>query len=327
MSVRRSAPGRGCSRSPRSSGPALAVVSGAADWGTAHRLLAALALPPIAGLVVLAWISARRLLPAAVASLVLFGLAALLTSPGVHLAVASLAFGAIDAALRADLRGAAQQAGADLHDYVTLTKPRVMSLLLLTGGAATFVGASGVPAWGVFAVTMVGLALACGGAAALNHYLDRDIDQLMGERTATAPGRLGPHRAGARARVRHRALGHLVRAAGRAREPADRAARARREPLLRLRLHALAQALDAAEHRHRRRRRRRAAARRLRRDGRPPRLGRARHVRDRVPLDAAALLGARADDPRPLREREGADAAGREGRPRDGASRSCSTPP
>ena len=82
-----------------------------------------------------------------------------------------------------------------MHDYVTLTKPRVMSLLLLTGGAAAFVGASGVPAWGVFAVTMVGLALACGGAAALNHYLDRDIDQLMGDRTAKRPvasGRIAP---------------------------------------------------------------------------------------------------------------------------------------
>ena len=175
-------------------GTGLAVVSGAADWGTAHRLLAALALPPIAGLVVLAWISARRLLPAAVASLVLFGLAALLTSPGVHLAVASLAFGA-SVLLCAQTWRVPQQAGADLHDYVTLTKPRVMSLLLLTGGAAAFVGASGVPAWGVFAVTMVGLALACGGAAALNHYLDRDIDQLMGDRTAKRPvasGRIAP---------------------------------------------------------------------------------------------------------------------------------------
>ena len=52
-------------------GTGLAVVSGAAGWGTAHRLLAALALPPIAGLVVLAWISARRLLPAALVALVL----------------------------------------------------------------------------------------------------------------------------------------------------------------------------------------------------------------------------------------------------------------
>ena len=75
-------------------GTALAVVSGAAGWGTAHRLLAALALPPLVGLVVLAWISARRLLPVAVASLALFGLAALLTQRDIHLAAASLAFAA-----------------------------------------------------------------------------------------------------------------------------------------------------------------------------------------------------------------------------------------
>jgi protoheme IX farnesyltransferase len=42
---------------------------------------------------------------------------------------------------------------------------------------------------------MAGLALACGGASALNHYLDRDIDRLMGARTAGRPvasGRMAP---------------------------------------------------------------------------------------------------------------------------------------
>jgi len=85
-----------------------------------------------------------------------------------------------------------------MRDYYTLTKPRIMSLLLITGGAGAFVGAGGVPAWGVFAATMVGLALACGGAAALNHYLDRDIDKLMGSRTDRRPvasGRVPPERA------------------------------------------------------------------------------------------------------------------------------------
>ena len=175
-------------------GTGLAVVSGAAGWGTAHRLLAALALPPLVGLVVLAWMSARRLLPAAVASLVLFGLAALLTSRNVHLVTATVAFGATSLLCAQAFRGESRLTG-ELRDYITLTKPRVMSLLLLTGGAAVFVGASGLPAWGTFAATMVGLALACGGAAALNHYLDRDIDQLMGERTATRPvasGRIAP---------------------------------------------------------------------------------------------------------------------------------------
>jgi heme o synthase len=50
-----------------------------------------------------------------------------------------------------------------------------------------FVGAQGVPPLGDLAVLIVGLALACGGASALNHVLDRDIDSLMGERTRARP--------------------------------------------------------------------------------------------------------------------------------------------
>jgi protoheme IX farnesyltransferase len=177
-------------------GTGLAVVSGAAGWDTAHRLLAALALPWLVGLLVVAWVSARRLLPSAAAAVVLFGLAALLTARAVHLAAAALAFGATALlAARFWTRDRASQPVA-WRDYVTLTKPRVMSLLLLTGGAAVFVGAGGVPAWSVFALTMAGLALACGGSAALNHYLDRDIDPLMGERTARRPvasGRVAPY--------------------------------------------------------------------------------------------------------------------------------------
>jgi protoheme IX farnesyltransferase len=177
-------------------GTGLAVVSGAAGWDTAHRLLAALALPWLVGLLVVAWVSARQLLPSAVAAVVLFGSAALLTARTVHLAAAALAFGATALlAARFWTRDRASQTVA-WRDYVTLTKPRVMSLLLLTGGAAVFVGAGGVPAWSVFALTMVGLALACGGSAALNHYLDRDIDPLMGDRTARRPvasGRVAPY--------------------------------------------------------------------------------------------------------------------------------------
>jgi protoheme IX farnesyltransferase len=177
-------------------GTALAVVSGAAGWDTAHRVLAGIALPPLAALTATAWVSARRLLPLALASLVLFGLAALLTTRGIHLAVAALAFAATSLLAAATFRGEAVQ--GPLRDYVTLTKPRIMSLLLLTGGAAAFVGARGVPAAAAFALTMLGLALACGGASALNHYLDRDIDRLMGSRTDKRPvasGRVPPERA------------------------------------------------------------------------------------------------------------------------------------
>jgi protoheme IX farnesyltransferase len=177
-------------------GTGLAVVSGAAGWETAHRVLAALALPPLAALVIAAWIAHRRLLPAALAALVSFGVAALLTTPGVHLAVASVAFAAAVVVFAQAVRAPAQHGAA--RDYVTLTKPRIMSLLLLTGGAGVFVGAGGVPSGTTFALTMIGLALACGGASALNHYLDRDIDRLMGSRTARRPvasGRMAPETA------------------------------------------------------------------------------------------------------------------------------------
>jgi protoheme IX farnesyltransferase len=179
-------------------GTGLAVVSGAADWGTAHRLLAALALPWLIGLVVVAWVSARRLLVPASAAVVAFGLAALLTERVVHLTAAAVAFGATVVLGEREMKLAIcdfKSHPVAARDYVTLTKPRVMSLLLLTGGAAIFVGAGGVPGWSVFALTMIGLALACGGSAALNHYLDRDIDPLMGERTARRPvasGRVAP---------------------------------------------------------------------------------------------------------------------------------------
>jgi protoheme IX farnesyltransferase len=176
-------------------GTALAVVSGAAGWDTAHRVLAGIALPPLAALTATAWVSARRLLPLALASLVLFGLAALLTGRAVHLAFASFAFAATVWLAAAAFADAVEH--GPWRDYVTLTKPRIMSLLLLTGGAGFVVAAHGI-AVGAFAATMVGLALACGGASALNHYLDRDIDRLMGARTERRPvasGRVGPQAA------------------------------------------------------------------------------------------------------------------------------------
>jgi protoheme IX farnesyltransferase len=175
-------------------GTALAVVSGAAGWDTAHRVLAALALPPLAALVASAWVTARHLLAPSLVALALFGVAALLTGRSVHLVAATLAFGATSYVAALTFRGSAST--GPLRDYVTLTKPRIMSLLLLTGGAGYFVaGGTSVPA---FALSMLGLALACGGASALNHYLDRDIDKLMGSRTERRPvasGRVPPESA------------------------------------------------------------------------------------------------------------------------------------
>jgi protoheme IX farnesyltransferase len=178
-------------------GALLAVVSGAAGLGTAHRVLAALAVPPLLALGVAAWIAHRRLLPASVAALVLFGAAAAVTSPALHIALAALSLAASLVASALTLRGE-PAANGPWRDYVTLTKPRIMSLLLLTGACGMVVGARGFPPLGTFVAAMVGLALACGGASALNHLLDADIDRLMGKRTEKRPvaaGRVAPSHA------------------------------------------------------------------------------------------------------------------------------------
>ena len=72
------------------------------------------------------------------------------------------------------------------RDYVALTKPRIISLLLVTALCAMFLAAEGAPAPNLVLLVLVGGALASGGANAINHYLDRDIDRLM-RRTTNRP--------------------------------------------------------------------------------------------------------------------------------------------
>ena len=82
-----------------------------------------------------------------------------------------------------------------LGDYAELTKPKVQSLLLLTTVATMYV--AGDPSPLLVALTCLGGYLSAGGAAAVNHWYDRDIDALM-ERTRTRPlpaGRIAPRRA------------------------------------------------------------------------------------------------------------------------------------
>jgi protoheme IX farnesyltransferase len=72
-----------------------------------------------------------------------------------------------------------------------------MSLLLATTAAAMVIAARGMPDLGVLLATLLGGALMSGGAGAINHYVDRDIDPLMG-RTAWRPipsGVISPRRA------------------------------------------------------------------------------------------------------------------------------------
>jgi protoheme IX farnesyltransferase len=79
-----------------------------------------------------------------------------------------------------------------LADYTALTKPKVQSLLLLTTVATMYV--AGTPSPLLVALTCLGGYLSAGGAGAVNHYWDRDIDARM-ERTADRPipsGRVSP---------------------------------------------------------------------------------------------------------------------------------------
>jgi protoheme IX farnesyltransferase len=178
-------------------GTFLAVVSGAFHLGTAHQLLAALVAPPLAALLVAAWIAHRELVPAILAASALFTAAAALTGATAHATLSALALAALLVVFAQSLRGKRVPWGS-WRDYVTLTKPRIMSLLLITGFCGMIVGARGWPGTTTAIAAMVGLALACGGASALNHVLDRDIDPLMGARTKRRPvasGRVTPSRA------------------------------------------------------------------------------------------------------------------------------------
>jgi len=81
-----------------------------------------------------------------------------------------------------------------LRDYVTLTKPRIISLLLVTTLAPMVLAAGGWPGWGVVSWTMLGGYLMAGGANAINMFIDRDIDIRM-VRTRNRPipsGRMSP---------------------------------------------------------------------------------------------------------------------------------------
>ncbi|MGD0944123.1 MAG: heme o synthase [Acidimicrobiales bacterium] len=79
-----------------------------------------------------------------------------------------------------------QQLGNRIKAYVALTKPRIIELLLITTVPTMFVAAKGVPAIRLIVLTVLGGALAAGGANAMNMVYDRDIDAMM-ERTKHRP--------------------------------------------------------------------------------------------------------------------------------------------
>ena len=71
-------------------------------------------------------------------------------------------------------------------DFLTLTKPRLNSLVLVTTAAAYYLGGGEQLSWMLLFNTMVGTALVAGGASALNQYAERETDRLM-HRTEMRP--------------------------------------------------------------------------------------------------------------------------------------------
>jgi protoheme IX farnesyltransferase len=76
--------------------------------------------------------------------------------------------------------------GARVGAYVALTKPRIIELLLITTLPTMIVARRGLPPVWLMGATLLGGALAAGGANAINMFIDRDIDKLM-HRTSKRP--------------------------------------------------------------------------------------------------------------------------------------------
>jgi len=168
---------------PSTGAPAIAML---------HRYIAAI----VGVIVVVACVEAWRhrrdapgLGPLAIATVAIFtaqvaiGAANPLTqfSPwalGAHPAVASLLWCSVVGLAAVAWRPASRQR-ALVGDLIALTKPAIMSLLLLTALGGMFLAERGVPPFGLLAATLIGGAAASGGAASLNHYFDRDIDERM----------------------------------------------------------------------------------------------------------------------------------------------------
>ena len=81
-----------------------------------------------------------------------------------------------------------------LDPYFELTKPRIVTMVLVTTALGFFVGGHGIDSPLILVMTLLGTALSAGGAGVLNHYLERDVDAVM-RRTRDRPlpaGKVSP---------------------------------------------------------------------------------------------------------------------------------------
>jgi protoheme IX farnesyltransferase len=182
----------------------------------AHRLFVGLAALAVLNLVLRAWRFHRSdtlVLTLATASGVLFvaqglvGALQVLEGDGLYLRVLHTGTGALVWVVLVGLalhQGMASQAEPEAisrlnqarswRDYVALTKPLIVGLLLFTTYSGMVVARGGLPPLDLTAWTLLGGALAAGGSGAINQYIDRRLDRMM-VRTARRPiaaGRLTP---------------------------------------------------------------------------------------------------------------------------------------
>lgn len=80
--------------------------------------------------------------------------------------------------------------GADWRDYIELCKPRVVALMLLTVLVGMYLAVPGVVPMDTVFMTLLGIGLCAGSAAAINHLVDKRIDAIMA-RTKKRPVAIG----------------------------------------------------------------------------------------------------------------------------------------
>ncbi len=204
------------------SGWPLCLPQSAAGWlNLGHRVMVGLAAAATLGWVVQAWLTQRSHAPVLVtttaAAVLLFSQALLgarlgVGAPGYMLALHQATAVAVWALLAAQMMivGLAKRSAADeqadraslvgrsgrglLKDFLMLTKPIVVLLLLVTTYAGMVIGARQWPSLGLTLWTMLGGFMAAGGSGAINQYIDRYDDQKM-QRTQKRPipaGRMTP---------------------------------------------------------------------------------------------------------------------------------------
>ena len=195
------------------------------------------------------------------------------------------------------------------RDYLELCKPNVVALMILTSVIGMLLATDGFIPWEIFVFGNLGIALCAGSAAAVNHIVDRNVDDKMA-RTANRPiaqGRLDPQQASDISPLSLASLAWLFYAG--VHQCAHRLANVGLFGRLRLRVHHVFKACHATEYRDWRSRRRRATPIRLgsrdRRDSSQCPAARA----DYLCLDPAAFLGASDTPQRGIRQSQHSHAA------------------